>query len=95
MFWFFQQDILRRTGKDYSNVDYSIIFNTDVIINETETITNAFTSKGLVSAKTIAANHPWVIDPDKELEDMAQETEDTLDLEAEYAKKTSTAGGSE
>lgn len=95
MFWFFQQDILRRTGKDYSGVDYSIIFNTDVIINETETITNAFTSKGLVSSKTIAANHPWVIDPDKELEDMAQETEDTLDLEAEYAKKTSTAGGSE
>lgn len=94
MFWFFCQDILMRTGKDYTSVDYSIVFNTDVIINETETITNAFTSKGLISEKTIAANHPWVIDPDKELQDMREEQEDTLDLEAEYAKRTSTTGGS-
>lgn len=91
LFWFIQYDIIAHGGEDFTSVQYDIVFNTDVIINETETVTNAMNSKGLISDKTIAANHPWVIDADKEIEDMMSETEDTLDLEAEYAKKTAAA----
>lgn len=91
LFWFVQQDIFAKTGKDYLDVNYDIVFNTDVIINETETITNCFTSKGVISDKTIAANHPWVLDADKEYNDMMIETEEDLILENEYGNKPQTS----
>ncbi len=86
LFWFVQQDILARTQIDYTDVKYSIIFNTDVIINESETIQNCFTSVGVISKKTIAANHPWTIDEDKEYDDLMAETEEVLELEKEYGE---------
>ena len=84
LFWFIQQDIMSKTGKDYTNVRYDIVFNTDVIINESETVLNCMNSVGLVSGKTIAANHPWTLDADKEMHTLKQETEQTYELEAEY-----------
>lgn len=90
LIWFIMQDLIAHNKGDYTNIKYSVIFNTDMIINETETIQNCFTSKGLVSDKTIAANHPWVINEDKEVEDMLKDQKDVLDLEAEYGNKTKT-----
>ena len=90
LFWFIQQDILYKTGKDYTDCKYDIVFNTDVIINETETITNCMNSQGIISKKTIAANHPWTLDEQKELEDMRQEEEDELELQADYTLGSNT-----
>ena len=41
-------------------------------------------SVGIISKKTIAANHPWTLDEQKELEDMRQEEEEELELQADY-----------
>ena len=82
-------DIKNSRGIDYTNVNYSILFNTDVIINETETITNAFTSKGIISDETIAANHPWTRDVDKEMENMYKEDIQELQLETTYGQAPS------
>lgn len=87
LIWFIQQDLIARGKGDFTDVSYSIIFNTDVIINETETIQNCFTSAGIISGRTIAANHPWVMNADKELERLREEQGDILDLEAEYGEK--------
>lgn len=87
LIWFIQQDLIARGKGDFTDVSYSIIFNTDVIINETETIQNCFTSAGLISEHTIAANHPWVMNADKELKKLREEQGDILDLESEYGKK--------
>lgn len=87
LIWFIQQDLIARGKGDFTDVSYSIIFNTDVIINETETIQNCFTSAGIISARTIAANHPWVMNADKELKRLREEQEDILDLESEYGEK--------
>lgn len=86
---FIFEDIKRKKGVDYSDINYSILFNTDVIINETETITNAFTSKGIISDETIAANHPWTRDVDKEMENMRLEDIDELELEQTYGQTPS------
>lgn len=95
LFWFIQQDIVSKTGKDYTKVKYDIVFNTDVIINESETVLNCMNSVGLVSGRTIAANHPWTLDADKEMEALKKETEQTYELEAEYGSNpNSGAGGS-
>ena len=87
LIWFIQQDLIARGKGDFTDVSYSIIFNTDVIINETETIQNCFTSAGLISGRTIAANHPWVMNADKELKRLREEQGDILDLESEYGEK--------
>ena len=88
--WFIQQDLIAKGKGDFTSVKYSVIFNTDMIINETETIQNCFTSKGVISDETIAANHPWVLNAKKEIKDMLKEQGDILDLEAEYGAKSQT-----
>ena len=89
LIWFIHQDILSKTGKDYTKVKYDIIFNTDIIVNESETIQNAFNSVGVISPETIAANHPWTLDAKKEVDGMLGNKEDILGLEAEYGNSAS------
>lgn len=93
LIWFIQQDIMSKTGVDYTKVKYDIVFNTDVIINESETVLNCMNSVGLVSGKTIAANHPWTLDADKEMAALKKETEQTYELEAEYGSNPNSAPG--
>lgn len=88
--WFIQQDLIARGLGDFTNVKYSVIFNTDMIINETETIQNCFTSQGIISGATIAANHPWVLNAKKEMSELLKEQGEVLDLEAEYGKDVQT-----
>jgi SPP1 family phage portal protein len=91
LIWFIQNDIIAKGGDDYSSVEYDVVFNTDVIVNETETIQNCFTSKGVISDKTIAANHPWTLDADSEVEDMLGSMEEELKLEKQYGTKTTSS----
>lgn len=91
LIWFIQQDIMSKKGKDYTKVKYDIVFNTDVIINESETILNCMNSVGLVSGETIAANHPWTLDAKKELSTLKKETEQTYKMDAEYGTNSTSA----
>lgn len=84
LIWFKQQDILLKEGIDYTDCKYNIVFDTDVIVNETETIQNCFTSQGVISDETVAANHPWTKNAQKEVESMHDDMETELDLEATY-----------
>lgn len=86
VFWFVQQDILAKTGVDYSMVEYAITFDTDVIVNETEAVTNATMSVGVISAETIAAMHPWTKDAQAELARMRMEETESYELAAEYGE---------
>lgn len=86
LIWFMAQDIKARTGKDYTDVGYNIIFNTDVIVNETETVNNCAVSVGVISGDTIAENHPWTKSAKREIDKMREEQEDTLDLESQYGE---------
>lgn len=89
--WFILNDIIKNGGEDYTDIDYNILFNNDIIVNQTEVITNCMTSLGIISPKTIAANHPWTKDVQAELEGVQADEIETLSLEAEYAKKSSVA----
>ena len=91
LIWFIQQDIIHVDKKDYTDVEYDIVFNTDVIINESETVLNCMNSVGVVSGKTIAANHPWSLDADKEMQALKKETEQTYELETGYGTNTGAA----
>ena len=78
---FILQDNVAQGGADYSDIDYNIVYDTDSIINESETIQNLQLSKGLISAETIAANHPYTKDPQKEYEGMKKQMEFTAKLD--------------
>lgn len=57
------------------------IFDRDVLINESSAIENAKNSAGLVSEKTIVANHPWVTDIEDELTQMHKESIEVKDYD--------------
>lgn len=64
--------------------DYSFTFNKSMIMNETEQITNANASKGIVSDETMLANHPFVSDVQTELKRLKKQKEEAqamLDLD--------------
>lgn len=67
------------TGKgDFLNETFEITFNADMPVNETDIITNARNSVGLVSNRTILANHPWVVDVAEEEERIKAEKEEAM-----------------
>lgn len=55
-----------------------IIFDRDVLINETQTIENCAKSVGILSDETIISMHPWVKDPKKELERIKSQKENEM-----------------
>ena len=70
---------LSETGQgSYENIDIDIIFNRDIKINETETISNCLSSSGVISDETIVANHPWVKDVEAELIKLKAEKQQKL-----------------
>lgn len=61
---------------DYENVPIEVIFNRDTLVNESEAIDNCGKSAGIISDETIVSQHPWVDDPQKELERLKKQKEE-------------------
>ncbi len=55
-------------GMNFENSEAEIIFNRDILINETEAIENCILSKDILAEETIIAKHPWISDPLKEMD---------------------------
>lgn len=70
---------LQATGKgDFSGSTFDVTFATDMPVNETDTITNCKNSSGVISQRTIVANHPWVEDPDEEIKQLHKEQDEAM-----------------
>lgn len=54
--------------KGFVSEEVGVIFNRDVLINESESIDNCVKSKGILSDETILYQHPWTSDLEKEKE---------------------------
>jgi len=78
--WFISRDILLNTGKDYSDINYNVIFNTSMVVNQSEVINNVLQSKGILSNKTLLSNHPWVLDADEEMKQIKEDEERELTM---------------
>ena len=76
LLWFVNRH-LANTGKgSFDGTDVTIIFDRDVLINETEVINNCKNSVGILSDETIIKMHPWVFDPEQELQRIKDEREE-------------------
>lgn len=58
---------LNTLGKDFSGEEVDIVFNRDMLVNESEIIESCVSSKGILSEETIVEQHPWVNNVQKEL----------------------------
>ena len=73
LLWFVNRH-LANTGKgSYDGTEVKVIFDRDVLINETEAINNCRNSMGILSNETIVKMHPWVTDPEQELQRIKDE----------------------
>lgn len=83
---FFVNAHLANTGQgNFENEDVNVIFNRDILINETEAISNCVASMTILSQETVIGQHPWVDDPQAELERLEkQKQKEQEEMVAQY-----------
>lgn len=67
LLWFVNQYLAQIGKGSFDGVDACVIFDRDILINESEAIDNCDKSTGILSRETVVKMHPWVDDPGKEL----------------------------
>lgn len=93
LLWFVNRH-LANTGKgSFDGTEVTVIFDRDVLINETEVINNCKASVGILSDETIVKMHPWVTDPEQELKRIKDEKEEALAADPYRAAFEATRGG--
>ena len=85
LLWFVNCHLANHGFGDFEGEEVDIIFNRDILISEGEVIENCSKSVGVLSDETIIANHPWVDDPQAELERIKKQKEENIDLYGEGA----------
>ena len=75
MLWFVKQHLKANFNED----DIDIIFNKDILINESQAIEDCQKSVGILSTETVVAQHPWVNDSKAELEKIKREKESSIE----------------
>lgn len=73
LLWFVNQH-LKNAGKgDFENEEVEVIFNRDMMVNESQVITDINNSSAILSKKTCISQHPYVIDVEQELKQIEEE----------------------
>lgn len=85
LIWFINQDMANRGQGDFDAEEVAVVFNRDMLINESEAIESCAKSVGILSGETIVEQHPWTMDVELELKRLRQEKEDAMAQAAEYA----------
>lgn len=83
LLWFINQDLANQGVGDFENELVNIIFNRDILINESEVIENLSKSTDL-SVETRIAQHPYVKDVQLELKRKKQEQTEQMNLMDNY-----------
>lgn len=74
---FFVNKYLEITIQGFSDAVVEIVFNRDIATNEDSAIENCNKSVGVISKRTIVANHPFVTDLEEEMEQIEKEEKST------------------
>lgn len=89
--WFINQDLISK-GETFDDSTSNFLFNTAIILNETEIINNLAVSKDMISQKTLLSNHPWVKNVEQEMKDIQadkqKQMEDDIRMQEETARIT-------
>jgi SPP1 family phage portal protein len=91
--WFTDEYLLMIGEGDFREEEITFTFNRDIVVNEADAITDCKNSVGIISNRTIVANHPWVEDVDAELSQLEDQKEEEQALFEAQAKVTANAQG--
>lgn len=83
LLWFINQDLANKGIGDFENEQVNIIFNRDILINETEVIEGLEKSTYL-STETKIAQHPYIKDVQLELKRLEEEQRKQMDFMNNY-----------
>lgn len=73
LLWFVNMHFANTGVGNFENEIVSVIFNRDIPVNETEAVANFVSQGGRLSNETLVKQHPWVDDPEEELERIKKE----------------------
>ena len=73
--WFVNVHLANTGRGSFEKEKVTVIFNRDMLISETEAVANCSASVGILSDETIIGQHPWVDDPQQELERLKKQRE--------------------
>ena len=85
LLWFINCHLANTHVGDFEGEDLEVIFNRDIMVNESDVITNVKNSVGIISDETLVAQHPWVDNPAEELKRLKKQKEEEMDLYGEGA----------
>lgn len=79
MLWFVANH-LKNTGQgDFLGEKVEVVLNRDILVNESQAISDIKNSVGIISEETILAQHPWVTDVKAELEKLKKERSEKME----------------
>ncbi len=76
LLWFVNQDMITKGEGNFEDETVTVIFNRDMIFNESEAIENCSKSVGILSDETIVGQHPWTANVEKELNRLRKEKDE-------------------
>lgn len=79
LLWFVNTYLLQTKQGDFKNEKVDIVFNRNILINESEAIDNCSKSQNILSNETVIAQHPWVSDVQAELKKLKKQKEDNIE----------------
>lgn len=79
LLWFVNQHLKNTGAGDFTNEDIEVIFNRDMMVNESQIITDINNSSAILSKKTCISQHPYVTDVEAELEQIKSEQEEAME----------------
>ncbi len=78
LLWFVNTHLTNTSQGTFEGQEVEVIFNRDILINESETIENCSKSVGILSNETIISQHPWTSDVEKELKRIEEEKQNSI-----------------
>ena len=79
LLWFINMHLKNTGVGDFSNEDVEIIFNRDMMVNESQIIVDINNSSAILSKKTCISQHPYVTDVEAELEQIKSEQDEAIE----------------
>lgn len=92
LLWFVNQHLANIGVGVFDNEKIDVIFNRDMMVNESQIIADLNASSAILSKKTLISMHPWIDDVDAELKAVEEEKKEAIE---EYGSMMANMGHDE
>ncbi len=79
LLWFINMHLINCGAGNYTDETPEIVFNTDLPMDEGETLDNIQKSVGIISEHTLLSKHPWVNDVQAEIDTIEEEKQGKIE----------------